>query len=261
MSGGRKLLVPFLTAGFPDEDGFFAAARAAADAGADAIEVGIPFSDPLADGPTIQRTSQQALDHGATLRGILHSLFHHHLSIRAPLVLMSYLNPIHAMGLDEFCEEAAEAGVAGLLVSDLPPEEMPDLAAKLRRVGIDRIVLIAPTTDPARIDTLVDAASGYVYLITRTGVTGAGGAFSQRLAEQVARIRDRSSLPIIAGFGIRGVADVERVKPFADGVVIGARLLEVIGEAAASGDSAGMTKRIDTAVRRFLEPIRVALRA
>ncbi len=260
LAGGGKLLFPFLTAGYPDEASFLVAARAAADAGADAIEVGIPFSDPLADGPTIQRTSQEALEGGTTLRGVLHFLFHHHLSIRAPIVLMSYLNPIHAMGLEAFCESAAEAGVSGLLVSDLPPEEMPEISTRLRDVGIDRIVLVAPTTDPSRCERLVDGASGYVYLITRTGVTGAGGAFSQRLAEQVARIRRRSTLPIVAGFGIRGVADVEKVKPLADGVVIGARLLEVITEAASSGDPAGKGERIERAVRGFLEPIRETLR-
>ena len=259
LSGGRKLLVPFLTAGYPDDAGFLSAARAAAEAGADAIEVGIPFSDPLADGPTIQRTSQLALDHGANLRDILHSLLHNHLSIRAPIVLMSYLNPIHAMGLDAFCDAAAEAGVAGVLVSDLPPEEMPAVAEKLRERGIDRIVLVAPTTEPSRIDALVTAASGYVYLITRTGVTGAGGAFSGRLADQVARIRNRSSLPVVAGFGIRAVADVERVKGLVDGVVIGARLLEAIGEAVGAGEAEASTKRIDSAVRGLLVPIREAL--
>ncbi|HEX9157879.1 MAG TPA: tryptophan synthase subunit alpha [Syntrophales bacterium] len=259
LSGGRKLLVPFLTAGFPDEAGFLTAARAAGNVGADAIEVGIPFSDPLADGPTIQRTSQRALDGGANLREILHSLFHHHLSIRAPVVLMSYLNPIHAMGIDAFSEEASEAGVAGILVSDLPPDEDADFTTKLHAHGIDRIILVAPTTGPSRINTLVDAGSGYIYLVTRTGVTGAGGAFSRRLAEQVGRIRDRSNLPVIAGFGIRSVTDVEAVKSFADGVVIGARLLEVIEEAANAGDPSGALVRIDAAVKGFLGPIREAL--
>lgn len=250
LAAGHKLLVPFLTAGYPDDDRFLEAARAAAAAGADAIEVGIPFSDPLADGPTIQRSSQRALEGGASIRGILHFLLHHHLSIRAPIVLMTYLNPIYSMGLDAFCEEAVDAGVAGVLVSDLPPEEMPDLADRLRAHAIDRIVLVAPTTLPARIDSLVAQASGYVYLITRTGVTGAGGGFSSRLEEQVARVRARSRLPIVAGFGIRSVADVERVKPFVDGVVIGARLLEVVDEAGAG---------IGHAVREFLGPIREAL--
>jgi tryptophan synthase alpha chain len=253
LDAGQKLLVPFLTAGYPDDAGFLEAARAAADAGADVIEIGIPFSDPLADGPTIQRTSQRALERGASIQGILHFLFHHHLSIRAPIVLMTYMNPVHAIGVDVFCELAADAGVAGVLVSDLPPEEMPHFAPKLREHGIDRIILIAPTTLPERVDTLVDHASGYVYLITRTGVTGAGGSFSSRIEEQVARIRSRSSLPIVAGFGIRSVEDVRRIAPLVDGVVIGARLLEVVDEAGAGPGEIGEK------VRGFLRPIREAL--
>jgi tryptophan synthase alpha chain len=163
------------------------------------------------------------------------------------------------MGLDAFCDEAAEAGIGGLLVSDLPPEEVPELGEKLQARDIDRIVLVAPTTECSRIGLLVGGASGYVYLITRTGVTGAGGSFSDRLGEQVSRIRARSPLRIVAGFGIRDVADVKVVKPIVDGVVIGARLLEVVGDAAAAGGVVGGAKRIAAAVREFIGPIREAL--
>jgi tryptophan synthase alpha chain len=145
VAAGGKALVVFLTAGFPDEERFLRAAHAAVAGGADALEIGIPFSDPLADGPTIQRTSQAALDRGVTLAGTLDLLREHEASIGVPTVLMTYVNPVHAMGADRFCARAAAAGVSGVLVSDLPPEEMPALGAALRAHRLDRIVLVAPS--------------------------------------------------------------------------------------------------------------------
>jgi tryptophan synthase alpha chain len=252
IASGGKALVVFLTAGYPDEERFLAAARAAVAAGVDALEIGIPFSDPLADGPTIQRTSQSALERGVTLTGTLDLLREHGASIGVPTVLMTYMNPVHAMGAERFCARAAEAGVSGVLVSDLPPEEMPILGSALRAHRLDRIVLIAPTSRPERIARLLPAASGFVYCVTRTGVTGAGGDFSSRLGEQVAQIRAASDLPVVAGFGIRAAADVERLRSLVDGVVIGARLLELL-------ESARDVRAIDSAVRDFLQPIREAL--
>ena len=249
---GRGLLIPFFTGCYPSEVGFLSGMRAAVAAGADAIEVGVPFSDPLADGPTIQRTSQRALEAGVTLEGILDLLAGLAPGLGAPIVIMTYANPIHAMGLSAFCARAAASGVSGLLVSDLPPEELPELGSRLREAGLDRIVLIAPTTRPERCGTLLRHASGFVYCITRTGVTGAGAGFSESLAEQVAWIRARSDLPIVAGFGVRTAGDVERLKGIADGVVIGAKLLEVLEAASGIED-------LEAAVVRFLTPIRRAL--
>jgi tryptophan synthase alpha chain len=253
VSGG-KALIPFLTACYPDEDRFLRAARAAVACGADALEIGIPFSDPLADGPTIQRTSQAALERGVTLRGVLGLLQREAPTIGAPIVLMTYMNPVYAMGFDHFCAQASASGVSGVLVSDLPPEEMPAFGAALRARRLDRIVLVAPTTRPERIDHLVTAGSGFVYCVTRTGVTGAGGDFSERLEGQVARIRAACDLPIMAGFGVRTASDASLLRPLVDGVVIGARLLEILD---ATPDPDG----INDAFAAFLEPIRKVLDA
>lgn len=249
LAAGRRLLVPFLTARDPDEARFLAAARAAVACGADALEVGVPFSDPLADGPTIQRASQRSLTGGTTLRGILDLVRREGSRLGVPVVLMSYMNPVHAFGVDRFAAEAAGAGVAGVLLSDLPPEEMPEVGSALRARGCDRIVLIAPTTQPDRIDFLVREASGFIYLVTRTGVTGAGAGFSGRLEEQVGRIRAATTLPIIAGFGIRSADDVDRLSGLADGVVIGARLVEIL-------EATRGPEEVPAAVEEFLRPIR-----
>ncbi len=252
VASGGKILIPFLTAGYPDEQRFLAAARAAVACGADALEIGIPFSDPLADGPTIQRTSQAALDRGVTLGGILDLLRDEGESIGAPVALMTYMNPVHAMGADPFCRRAAAAGVSGVLVSDLPPEELPSFGAALRSHRLDRIVLVAPTSRPERIDRIITAGSGFIYCVTRTGVTGAGGDFSDHLAQQVARIRAGCDLPVVAGFGIRAASDVERLRPLVDGVVIGARLLEILA-------AAQNVREIEEGFASFLGPIRRAL--
>lgn len=254
LASGGRVLIPFLTAGYPDDERFLAAVRAAVACGADAIEIGIPFSDPLADGPTIQRTSQAALDRGVTLTGVLDLLRAHAHGIEAPLVLMTYMNPVYAMGAESFCRAAASAGVSGVLVSDLPPEELPALGSAMRVRKLDRIVLVAPTTRPERVERLIHVASGFIYCITRTGVTGAGADFSGRLAEQVARIRAACDLPIIAGFGIRTPEDVLRLRDVVDGVVIGARLLEIL-------DEAKETDEIADRFASFLGPIREALDA
>jgi tryptophan synthase alpha chain len=249
LRAGGKLLVPFLTGGYPDPTRFLAAIRAVARHGADAIEVGVPFSDPLADGPTIQRTSQRALEGGITLAGLLDLLATVRAELSAPIVLMTYANPIVRMGEAAFCRRATEVGVRGVLISDLPPGERPSLEDELSAHRLDRIILIAPTTRPERCARLLARASGFVYCITRTGVTGAGADFSQLLAEQVARIRSLTDLPIVAGFGIRSGADVAKLRGFVDGIVIGARLLEEI-------ERADSPEGIDPLVAAFLGEIR-----
>jgi tryptophan synthase alpha chain len=254
---GGKLMIPFLTGGYPDVPRFLRAMRAVAEYGADAIEVGIPFSDPLADGPTIQRTSQRSLEQGITLAKLLDLLEAARSEPGAPelpIVLMSYANPILRMGEREFCRRAARAGVQGVLVSDLPPGERPSLEEELGSHGLDRILLIAPTTRPDRCERLASLASGFVYCVTRTGVTGAGADFSSLLAEQVARIRSRTDLAVVAGFGIRTGADVAKLRDLVDGVVIGARLLEEIARAETA-------EGIDPLVEAFLGDIRAHLDA
>jgi tryptophan synthase alpha chain len=254
LRAGRKLLVPFLTGGFPDAERFFLAARSLARHGADAIEIGVPFSDPLADGPTIQRTSQRALEQGITLSGLLDGIEEHRASFPVPIVLMTYLNPVVRMGEESFCRRAAEAGVGGVLVSDSPPGERPEFEERLREHGLDRIVLVAPTTRPERVGQLLAHASGFVYCITRTGVTGAGAGFSRDLAAQVGRIRALTDLPVVAGFGIRSASDVSRLRDLVDGVVLGARLLEEI-------EKAPTAEAIDGLLGTLLREIRTGLDA
>lgn len=227
-SRGGYALVPFLTAGYPDWATFDAAVLALAEEGADLLELGIPFSDPLADGPTIQASSQRALEAGVTVEEILHHVDVRRAAWRIPVVVMTYANPVLAMGAERFATRARAAGIAGILVSDLPPDELPEAWAAFRAHGLETVVLVAPTTAPARVPLVAAAATGYVYCLTRTGVTGHGGDFSADLAEQAARVRAHTNLPLVAGFGIRGPEDVRALGDAFDGVVVGARWLELL---------------------------------
>ncbi len=226
--GGRGL-IPFLTAGYPDWDVLDAAISTLAEAGADVLELGIPFSDPLADGPSIQASSQKALDAGVTVEQILGRVERRGASWGLPIVLMTYANPILAYGAERFAARAQDAGVAGVLVSDLPPEELPEVWEAIRGRGLETVMLVAPTTDRERIPVLVEAAGGYVYCLTRTGVTGQGGAFAADFAERIGVVRSCTTLPVVAGFGIRAPEDVAALGSVVDGVVVGARLVEILG--------------------------------
>ena len=227
-SRGGYALVPFLTAGYPDWVTFDAAVLALAEEGADLLELGIPFSDPLADGPTIQASSQRALEAGVTVDEILRHVEARQASWRIPLVVMTYANPVLAMGAERFAMRARVAGISGILVSDLPPDELPEAWAAFHAHGLETVVLVAPTTAPARVPLLAAAATGYIYCVTRTGVTGHGGDFSANLAERAARVRAHTSLPLVAGFGIRRPEDVRALGDAFDGVVVGARWLELL---------------------------------
>jgi tryptophan synthase alpha chain len=228
-SRGGRALVPFLTAGYPDWETFDAAVLALAEEGADLLELGIPFSDPLADGPTIQASSQTALEAGVTVEEILCRVGARQAAWGVPVVVMTYANPVLAMGADRFAMRARAAGIAGILVSDLPPEELPEAWTSFRAHGLETVVLVAPTTAPARLPLLAAAATGYVYCLTRTGVTGQGGDFSTNLARQAARVRAHTRLPLVAGFGIRGPEDARALGEAFDGVVVGTRWLELLG--------------------------------
>ncbi len=202
-----------------------------ADAGATALELGVPFSDPLADGPTIQLSSQRALEAGVTLEQILERVATRPSYKRLPIVLMSYVNPIVIHGIDRFCQGAS--GVAGVLLSDLPPEEMPELWASVRSAGLETVLLVAPTTKAERVPVLAAAASGYVYCVTRTGVTGKGGAFAGNLSAQIAAVRANTNVPVLAGFGVRSPEDAARLGAELDGVIVGARIIEILGDGGA----------------------------
>lgn len=226
---GRKALIPFITAGDPDATLTVPLMHALVEAGADIIELGVPFSDPMADGPTIQRASERALAKGMSLRKVLElvSAFRGR-DAETPVVLMGYANPIEAMGQEAFAAAAAKAGVDGVLVVDYPPEEAAEFGRAMKAQGIDPIFLVAPTSTEARIGQVAEVASGYVYYVSLAGVTGAGHLNIDAVAERLPVIREKTGLPVGVGFGIRDAATAARIAAFADAVVVGSRIIEEI---------------------------------
>ena len=226
---GRKALIPFITAGDPASELTVPLMHALVEAGADIIELGVPFSDPMADGPTIQRASERALARGMTLRKVLQLVTTFRtVDDKTPVVLMGYANPIEAMGLERFAEKAAQSGVDGVLVVDYPPEEAEKFGAAMRTQDIDPIFLIAPTSSPERIAHTASIASGYVYYVSLAGVTGSGALNVEAVAEKLPAIREQTGLPVGVGFGIRDAATAARIASFADAVVVGSRIIEEI---------------------------------
>jgi len=224
---GRPAVVGFLTAGFPDRAGFRDSLTAIA-AAADVVEIGIPFSDPMADGMTIQRASQAALAGGFTLPWLLAELGQMQPRPQAPLLLMSYLNPLLAYGLDRLPAAAAQAGVAGFIIPDLPFEESAEMRAALDREGLALVQMVTPVTPPARLERLCKAAQGFVYAVTMTGTTGKAVAVPDEVLDYMDRVRAVSPVPVCAGFGIRSAEQVQRMTGHVDGVVVGSALVEVL---------------------------------
>ncbi|MEO6463240.1 MAG: tryptophan synthase subunit alpha, partial [Candidatus Eisenbacteria bacterium] len=220
---GRAGLVPFLTAGYPDRATSGRLLEACARAGAAAIELGIPFSDPLADGPALQEAAQVALDGGTTTLHVL-DLARAFAASRGdvPLVIMTYANPVLAYGVEAFARDAAVAGISGVILSDLPFEERPDVWDAMAAAGLDTIPLVAPTTSAARLPGLVARARGFVYCLSRTGVTGGGQAFAGELDGLVAAVRGLTDVPVAIGFGVDDAAKARFVAARADGVIVGA---------------------------------------
>lgn len=253
-AAGDRALVPFVTAGDPDLDTSEALVLAMADSGADLIEIGVPFSDPTAEGPTIQRSSERALAGGATLRRILERVARVRSRVDAPLLLMGYANPFYAMGAQGFADAAAEVGVDGIIVPDLPPEEGEDLYAAVEQRGIDPVLLAAPTTLPRRLAMLAGRTRGFLYYVSLTGVTGARAELSRDLEAGVGRIREHSDVPVCVGFGISTAEQAGLVGRFADGVVVGSAIVDRI-EAAPSREAA-----VDD-VARFVSELKLPLRA
>lgn len=223
-SGGLRL-IPYLMAGYPSAAESIELGRRYAALGPGAIEIGIPFSDPLADGPTVQRAGQAALEAGMTVPGAL-EVAAAVASEGVPVVLMSYVNPILAHDARRFAAEAAQAGVAGVIVPDLPTEEAEPLAGWLRSAGLDTIFLVAPTSPDARIAGICAASSGFVYCVTVTGVTGARAQLAAGLGELLDRVRARTELPVAAGFGISRPEHLDRIRGHADAAVVASALLE-----------------------------------
>ena len=226
---GRKALIPFVTAGDPDPKITVPLMHALVEAGADVIELGVPFSDPMADGPVIQRASERALKHRVGLRDVLQMVADFRgRDTTTPVVLMGYGNPIEAMGWEKFAQRCAEVGVDGVLTVDFPPEESHDAFEHLQAHGIDPIFLIAPTTNETRIELVAKLARGYVYYVSLKGVTGAGNLDLSAIAQKIPQLRKHISIPIGVGFGIRDAETARAVSALCDGVVVGSRIVQEI---------------------------------
>jgi tryptophan synthase alpha chain len=251
---GRTALIPFVTAGDPSLDVTVALMHRMVAAGADLIELGVPFSDPIADGPVIQRATERALAHGVRLRDVLELVrrFRDE-DDETPVVLMGYLNPIEVMGYRAFAETAADAGVDGALVVDVPPEEGQELVATLRDKQLDLVYLLAPTSDRERIERIGSVASGFVYYVSVKGVTGAGHLDVDAVSAKVAEIRARIELPVGVGFGIKSAEDAARVAAVADAVIVGSAIVQRIE------DLAGAPERIPDTVGAFVAELRAAV--
>ncbi len=227
----RTALMPYLPLGYPSIEVSRDLIHAAADAGADVIELGVPFSDPLADGPVIQHATQIALKNGMTLVKCLDmARAARDAGVMIPLVLMGYYNPILQFGIEKFARAARDAGVDGLIVPDLPPEESIDISAASQANDLDLIFLAAPTSTPARLKLIGDATRGFVYLVSVTGVTGARDQIASDLGEFVARVRTITQKPVCVGFGIANAETARSVARIADGVIVGSALVAKIGE-------------------------------
>lgn len=226
---GRKALIPFITAGDPTPANTVPLMHALVAGGADILELGVPFSDPMADGPTIQRASERALKHGVGLRDVLGMVAaFRKTNANTPVVLMGYANPIEAMGWDGFCSAAAAAGVDGVLTVDYPPEESGDFAAKCAAAGLDNIYLLAPTTPAARVEAVAKHARGFIYYVSLKGVTGAATIDMSEVAARLPAIHKATGLPVGVGFGIRDAQTARQVAEVADAVVIGSRIVQEI---------------------------------
>lgn len=240
--GGTRPVVPFVTAGFPDDAGCRGALRGMKDAGCRLVEIGVPFSDPVADGPVIQAASQRALGQGVTPRRCFELAAWARRELDLAVVLMGYLNPVLALGPARFAAACDEAGVAGVIVPDLPLDEAAGLRAVLASRGVDLVSLVAPTTDAQRLARHAAAATGFLYLVSTTGVTGAGAGGGDDLEAYVARVRAACALPLYVGFGVGTPEQAARVGRCADGAIVGSALLRRL--AAGGGAEAA---RADTA--------------
>lgn len=251
----RKALIPFITAGDPSLEATVPVMHALVRAGADVIELGVPFSDPMADGPVIQRSSERALGRGAGLAYVLEAVqeFRHD-DTRTPVVLMGYLNPVEIHGTERFARAAVAAGVDGVLLVDLPPEEAAETRELFDRAGLALIALAAPTTDDARLPEVCASARGYLYYVSFAGVTGADRLDTRAAGQRLQALRQASPVPVVAGFGIKDAASAAAMAVDADGVVVGSALVQALDGAADSGQA---RQRAEA----FLAPLRAALDA
>lgn len=250
----EKALIPFITAGDPSLAKTEEIIHALVESGADVIELGVPFSDPMADGPTIQESSERALAAGTTLAGILEMVARVRRHTNVPIVLMGYYNPVFHYGPERFSRDAAQAGVDGVLLVDLPPEEAGEIQGFLRRDGLALITLLAPTTPAERLARLAAAGEGYLYYVSMTGVTGSRQVDAAAIEEAVRGLRALSPVPVAVGFGISTAADAASIGEFSDGVVVGSALVRIIG---AHGGSHELIPR----VRSFVAELKKGLKS
>ncbi|MFH1598937.1 MAG: tryptophan synthase subunit alpha [Pseudomonadota bacterium] len=251
----RKALVPFITAGDPSLEATVPVMHALVRAGADVIELGVPFSDPMADGPSIQRSSERAIERGAGLRYVLRCVASFRESdADTPVVLMGYLNPIEILGADAFARDAAAAGVDGVLLVDLPPEEAGPNRAAFNAAGLDLISLVAPTTTEERLARLASESQGYLYYVSFAGVTGGSQLDVTDVLKRAGDLRARAKVPVLVGFGIRDAASAAALAPAADGVVVGSALVDALAGADGPENAAARAEA-------FLAPLRRALDA
>jgi len=232
---GRAVLIPYITAGYPTPETTPALLDALVEAGTDILELGIPFSDPLADGPTIQRSSFRALEEGMTVARALEMVKAFRARHDTPVVLFTYLNPILHYGIERFAQDARDAGADGVLITDLPTGADPRVEEQLTATGLDLIRLLAPTTAPERVAEVVKGGGGFVYYISRTGVTGAREELREELGREVERLRGAVSLPVAVGFGISSPDQAGAVAAVADGVVVGSALIQHLDQGGVQG--------------------------
>lgn len=233
---GKRALIPYIVAGDPFEDFTVQLMHRLVAAGADIIELGVPFSDPMAEGPVIARGHQRALEKGVSLRDVLAMVASfRQIDQQTPVLLMGYANPVEGMGYERFARAAAAAGLDALLTVDMPPEEVEGLNVELKQVGIDNIFLVAPTTSHERIEKIAEVATGFVYYVSFKGVTGAGLLDVDAVGERLAEIRSCCDLPLAVGFGIRDPETAAAVAQVADGVVVGSALVQLMADQAEAG--------------------------
>ena len=228
---GRSALIPFVMGGDPDYQTSLDLFKALPDAGADLIEIGIPFADPMADGPVIQEAGERALEAGMTLEKVLDMVADFRaLDHDTPIIVMGYANPVYHFGLEKFCGRAKEAGVDGMIIVDLPPEEAGDLRRHAKKAGLDIIRLITTTSSDTRADVILDGASGFLYYVAVAGITGTKSASSAQLEDHFKRLRKKTRLPLAVGFGIKTPDHVKDMAQIADAVVVGSAIVKTIGQ-------------------------------
>lgn len=250
-AAGKKAFVAYVMAGDPDEEKSLEIVKALPAAGVDIIELGLPFTDPMADGPTIQLAGQRALDHGMTLNKTLAMAAEFRKTDdTTPIVLMGYYNPIYSHGVDQFLTDAIKAGIDGLIIVDLPPEEDEELCIPAQKAGLNFIRLATPTTDDKRLPKVLENTSGFVYYVSITGITGAAAASGADVAPEVARIKAKTDLPIIVGFGVRTPEKAEEIASVADGTVVGSAIVNEIAQGKSVEEVAAYVKSLSDGCHR-----------